>query len=452
MQRTASAIDIKPGITSGVKGRILAIFSVASALWLMLWLSINTGPWVLKEEPNNTIEWLNYLRTIFPYLILFVAAFKLWGGRSAAKLPVNTMQWLIYGLLGTFACILSPDPFEAVYWAVAYLSAFGVMKLYLKDKDPLSRALQLNYLTWIITVIFLSILVFVARDTLFVSSDTGLTGYGIEGRLKTVAEMPMSRSSGMARFAAIPGVIAFVLFWRAPKWQRVGWGVLFFYSAALIYLMQSRGAIFAFAFSLAFIMLFLGKRTRILGVILMAVFGASLFADVFPKEVVDRVYEHLERNESREELLSLTGRTRAWDEAMDVVQGSPTMAVIGWGFQADRMLIKEHVHNTYLYALLTSGIIGAAAFALGLLMTWRMFFRTLRSGLADRLGQRVQLILCGGILMFFTVRSIPEVSGPLFGVDYMVMLPAITYIGILDRQRKGEAKEKRKMKKVKIRW
>jgi O-antigen ligase len=171
-----------------------------------------------------------------------------------------------------------------------------------------------------------------SHDTLFVGSDTGLTGYGIEGRLQTVAEMPMSRSSGMARFAAVPGIIAFVLFWRGPRWQRIGWGVLFFYSAALIYLMQSRGAIFAFAFSLAFIMLFLRTRTRVLGIVLMVVFSMGLFADVIPNEVVGRVYEHLGRHQSREELWSLTGRTRAWDAGIEVSMGSP---VIGWGFQTD---------------------------------------------------------------------------------------------------------------------
>ncbi len=437
--------------TSAREGLSLRSYvSIPAALWLMLWLGINTGPWVLADKPENTIEWLNYLRTLFPHLVLVITAFGLLSRHGSEKLPSNVRQWLIYGVIGAFACTLSPDPFDAAYWAVAYLAAFGVLKAYLKGKDPLDSAMQLNYVTWVVTVVFLSILVFVARDVLFVSSDTGLTGYGIEGRLQAVAEMPMSRSSGMARFAAIPGVIAFVLFWRAPKWQRVGWGVLFFYSAALIYLMQSRGAIFAFAFSLAFIMLFLGKRTMVLGAVLMVVFSAGLFADIFPKDIVDSVYEHIGRNESREEFLSLTGRTRAWNEALEVIEESPTTAILGSGFQADRMLIKEHVHNTYLYALLTSGIIGAAAFVLGLIITWRMFFRTLRSGFADRLGQRVQLIICGGILMFFTVRSVPEVSGPLFGVDYMVMLPVIAYIGILDRKRQGETGEKKNS--IKIRW
>jgi hypothetical protein len=106
----------------------------------MLWLSINTGPWVLEKEPENTVEWLNYLRTFFPTLVLIVTALKLFGTRGSAKLPPNARLWLIYGLVGTFACLVSPDPFNAAFWAAAYLSVFGAMKLYLKEEDLLVLA------------------------------------------------------------------------------------------------------------------------------------------------------------------------------------------------------------------------------------------------------------------------------------------------------------------------
>jgi len=55
---------------------------------------------------------------------------------------------------------------------------------------------------------------------------------------------------------------------------------------------------------------------------------------------------------------------------------------------------------------------------------------------ADQLGQRVFLIQAGGVLAFFTVRSIPEVCGAMFGVDLMVMLPVLAYLGLLGQQEK----------------
>ncbi|MGC2064305.1 MAG: O-antigen ligase family protein [Thermodesulfovibrionales bacterium] len=431
------------------KVRLKSFVYFPAIFWIMLWLSINTGPWVLRSEPEDITEWMHWARTLFQPLILLSSMFFLMLRHDRVKLPGNARLWLHYGLIGLLASLLSPEPLDAAYWAIAYLSAFTAMMLYLREGELLKTALQLNYLTWVITLVFLSILVFVARDSLFIGSDAGLTGYGIEARMPTVVQMPMSRSSGMARFAAVPGIISFVLFWRAPKWQRIGWGGLFFYSAALIYLMQSRGAIFGLAFSLAFVMILLGKRTRVIGMILMVIFGAGLFADIFPKEIVDQVSEHLGRHQNREEIMSLTGRTRAWEQGMKVFWDSP---IIGWGFQADRMLIKEHVHNTYLYALLTSGLVGGTLFLLGLVWTWGMFYRVLRSDTAERLNQKVPFIICGGILAFFTVRSIPEVSGSLFGVDFLIMLPAVAYIGILDAQRGDGPAHVTIWNRVKIRW
>jgi len=41
------------------------------------------------------------------------------------------------------------------------------------------------------------------------------------------------------------------------------------------------------------------------------------------------------------------------------------------------------------------------------------------------------LIQVGGVLAFFTLRSIPEVCGSNYAVDYLVMLPAVLYVHVL---------------------
>ncbi len=110
--------------------------------------------------------------------------------------------------------------------------------------------------------------------------------------------------------------------------------------------------------------------------------------------------------------------------------------IIGRGPQADRYYIKEHVHNTYLYALLQSGVLGTAAFVGGLVWAWALFFQAILKKTAAQVGQHNMLLQTGGILAFFTVRSIPEVCGAMFGVDLMVMLPAMAYLSILNN--KGE--------------
>ncbi len=421
--------------------------SIPAILWLMLWFSINTGPWVLEEEPDTLVQWLHYVRTFFPLLVVVAAVFFMGMQRERTTMPQPVRLWTSYGAVGLAACLLSPEPLQAAYWAVTYLAVPAALKTYINGKDALERAIYLNYFSWLVTTVFLLILVFFARDALFVRTDVGLTGYGIEGRMEQVEGMPMSRSSGMSRFAAVPGIISFVLLWQSRGWRRLVWAAVFISSASLIYLMQSRGALFGFFFSLSFVMLFLGGRSRRIGIFFMFLSGLLIVADFIPNETIQDITSFIMRGQDIDEFKTLTGRTRAWDKGIAVFRESP---LIGWGFQADRLLTGEHVHNTYLYAMLTGGIVGATAFAAGMGLTWLLFLKIYRSGLVEELGQKTQFILSGGILAFFTVRSITEVCGSLFAVDYMIMAPVIAYIGLLDRY-PGQGRTKKRIR-IKIRW
>ena len=178
-------------------------------------------------------------------------------------------------------------------------------------------------------------------------------------------------------------------------------------------------------------MLFLGRRTRIIGAILLILFLFILYTDFIPEETIGNVLTYILRGQDIDELPAMSGRNVTWTLGWEEVKESP---VLGWGFQSDRFLLGgQHVHNAYLYALMTAGFVGGTAFAGGLIWAWVMFLRILRRRTADRLGQKVFLIQVGGILAFFTVRSIPEVSGAMFGIDLMLMVPVMAYLGLLNR-------------------
>lgn len=414
------------------------LFSLPVLLWIMLWFSIDTGPWVFTRTPTTFLGWLHYLRAAFPFVVLLVAGIlSSLRQETDVKIIYGPMKlWLVYGLISLIACMISsPRPFNAAYWGIAYLSVFTATRSFLQGPDPLGKAITLNYLSWIITALFLAILVFVARDALFVDNRSGMTGYGVVNRVGTVADMAMSRSSGMARFAAVPAVASFVFIWQGRGIFRLFCGAIFLFSGALVYLMQSRGAIFGLAFALFFIMLFMGVKSRRLGALFLILLGLVLYTGIIPERRVEQVSEHIMRGQDEEQFRSLTGRTRAWEKGWKQALKSP---VWGWGPQADRYLIKEHVHNTYMYALMSSGFAGAAAFAGGLIWAWVLFLRAIIRGFADRFDQRFFLIQAGGILAFFTVRSIPEVCGAMFGVDLMVMLPVLAYLVVLDQQGREE--------------
>ena len=412
----------------GTRGTVQA-FLVPGMLWLALWFSINTGPWILSESPQGIMGWLHWIRTTFPFFVIVVALVIALSRRVPGgwAYPSPVKLWLAYGLVGLLAGVGSPSPVNAGYWAIVYLAGFTVIALVASSPDPLAAGVTLNKLTWIITTAFILTLVILARDTLVEGSGWQMSGYSQIGKTQEVVGMAMSRSSGMARFAAVPGIVAFTLLWEAKGLRRLLWAAPFVGSAFLIYIMQSRGAIVGFAGSLVFVAWFLSRRTRVIGIIAIAILVFALAINAIPEEIIS----HLTRGQSAEEMQSMTGRTQYWADGWVEIMKSP---IWGWGFQADRMLIGGHVHNTYMYALMTAGFAGAGLFVAGLVWTWWLMFRAMKSRVAEALGQKRFLIQAGGILAFFTIRSIPEVCGANFAVDLLVMLPILAYVSILCRR------------------
>jgi O-antigen ligase len=413
--------------------------SFSAGLWLMLWFGINTGPWVFLEPHTDLLSWVHVGRATLPLLVLFLCGLVATARRATrfGPWPVPLKYWLAYGTIALAAGFtwpasdVRPNVVDPAYWACAYVAVIAAAWCYIRDGDSLANAVRLNHLSWIITCVFLLGLVFAARAYLFAGGGLETTRFDVVDRIGTVAEMPMSRSTGVARFAAVPAVVCFVLMWRAQGLKKVIWGGIVLISGVMVYLMQSRSAIAGLGVALAFALLFLSPRARVAGILLLVVFGLAMLLDVIPQNVV----AHLTHKYTAAQRMGLfTGRTRAWEHAWEQIVRSPLW---GWGMQADRILIREHVHNTYLYALLSSGFAGGVFFVMGLVVAWRQFIRIAACGVAERMGQQTTLIQVGAILAFFSARGLAEVSGAMFGIDYVLMLPAIAYLGVLAQRMPG---------------
>jgi len=405
----------------------------ATVLWLMLWAGINTGPWALRHTPTTAVQLIGYVRAAFPLGVLLVAFAR---GQTPLRggLPGPSKLWFSYGVVGFGAAILSPAPIDAMYWGANYLAVFVALAAYLRGGAPLRRAIELNWITWVATTGILAILCIVARDTLQEATQGSMSSCG---KLGSIGGMPMVRSSGMARFAAVPGVLAYVMLWRdRAVWRRVFWAVLLAGACLLLYVMQSRGASFSLAFALVAVTYVLGARARLVGAAALVMGALAIGVELVPQETVDRVATHITRGESVEDMRDMTGRTRDWALSRPYIAESP---LVGYGFQADRFLgFTEggHIHNTYFYVTLTAGLVGLALFVAGLGWAWIAAWQALKRKIPARLGQEAVFAQTVGILAFFTLRSIPEVSGGMFGVDLMVMVPAMAYLAILARDRK----------------
>lgn len=408
----------------------------ASVFWLMLWAGISTGPWVFRRSPEGLKEWMNFTRTAFPLVVFAVAPLIVASRRSTVRLPGPLKLWVFYGLVGLVASFLSPRPLEAAYWGVCYLAPFAALLAYLRGGRALERSIELNYLTWLVTTGILVLLCIFARDVLSDAVQSGrMSAYGVAAQVGSVGGVGMPLATGMARFAAVPAILAYVMLWCDRRWwRRPLWGALFAGACLLLYMLQSRGATFSLAFALVVATYLRGMRTRLVGVVVVLLGVAAVATEFVPQQEVDNVYLHITRGQHASQLTTMEGRTQSWARGWKEIVKSP---LLGFGFQSDRFLQLGHIHDTYLYVLLTAGFLGLVPFVAGLAWAWLAAFGAYRRRLPARIGQEAMFAQAVGILAFFTARSIPEVCGALFMVDLIVMIPTMAYLAILSNHSKS---------------
>ncbi len=427
-----------------LKSVLSPYISVPVFMWLALWAAINTGHWNLSGFAAGGMETINALRAMAPMTVLLLGSLMLLTARKkrTARLTLPELLFWFYGL-AMLGATYQVDPwFNTAYWGFSFLAVLVVVRLFVIHGDkPLEQLLRLNILSWITAAAVLVLLLFTARDMLFEAE----TGYGIANRAGDVAGGAMSRSTGMARFAAIPAVLAFVMFWRIHSLR--SWaiaGTVFAASVSLVWFMQSRGALFSLAGTLVFIMLFMGKLPRIIAVVLFVLaLGGGI--DLIPEETQQYVVEHSTRGTGVEGFKSMSGRDRIWRNAWEAIKEQP---LLGYGPQADRRIILENAQSGPLYAWLSGGILGLIGYVGGMLVTWWLFFR-IYTGKYD-IPQRHwdMLIMCAGILAFFTLRSYPENTAALFSVDLLVQLPAMVYIAMLYRYLEVAKRNQRRREEI----
>ena len=134
-------------------------------------------------------------------------------------------------------------------------------------------------------------------------------------------------------------------------------------------------------------------------------------------------------------LLDLSGRGGTWAMALEEIGKSP---FLGWGFNADRILLNsEQMHNSYLHALIQTGIIGAVCFFAAFAGLWLVILKSRLLGTIRRHRGADRIVLMESILImgFMTSRGFFESTAAFFGVDQLLVIPAMAYIAIAASER-----------------
>ena len=130
------------------------------------------------------------------------------------------------------------------------------------------------------------------------------------------------------------------------------------------------------------------------------------------------------------EFFQFSGRREVWVKGWDLFLGSP---LIGYGFHADRLILGTHMHNSFMHALVQTGLLGTIPFVGAILFAWLLLVRAIRKLSQLPVAHKQMVIQTAGVLAFLSIRSIPESTGAFFGVDWFILAPLLIYLQLVNR-------------------
>jgi O-antigen ligase len=400
--------------------RLWHVPKFALLLWVCLWCNLNSGWWDFVT-PGGFSEWIDLLRATLPFGVLPAGVFLLLRRRKL-HLPTYapSRYLLVYGIFAAFAAVFSPKMSWSAYWSCCFLATIVAAWTFVDNADALESARLLLMFTWIATFLVATIIGYRARGTVFTEAGSA---YNILVELNG-----QSRSSGVARWAAVPGLVCLIRTYYTRRRVLIstylaGAAISFF----IVYRMESRGAIFGVITALAFALLVSTKMRRYALPFALIAIVMILILET-PSAVSTRVGNYIQRGQNRAEFLTMTGRTHTYALAISAFEDAP---ILGRGQWADRLVIFEHVHNSFLQALLNAGIMGGIPYFATWITGWMLFYKLHKRNARLLPEDRIHLMECGTVMMFFTVRAIPETTTASFSVDMLVMVAVYVYLEIL---------------------
>lgn len=338
----------------------------------------------------------------------------------------NPVLWLLcYGTAALFASIFSPGFTGAFYFGMAYMMNLLIPLAFFTYKRRLPQRPEVVLLsaTWLILISYDIVIYIFMRDQLAI-------GYGVTNVIQEV-----TRSSGLARFFGVAGLLCFARFWQGRT--RLRWSLIIplVFCAWVVWSMQSRGGMFGFVAGMVLIFFFSRASWRAYVVTVLAL--VTLFSSGQSDMLMGKVSDQVVRGQTQEQFMSMTGRTRSFKSGWEVFKEHP---IIGQGNWADRYTIGEHVHNSYLQSLLNAGIIGFVPYMMSWIMGWWLFYKLYRWRNRMYPVDRQLLMEAGAVMAFFTIRSIPETTTASFSVDSMLMVPVYLYLFVVYQRLRGIVK------------
>ncbi|MBE3111940.1 MAG: O-antigen ligase family protein [Acidobacteria bacterium] len=382
-------------------------------LWFMAWGGVFTGIYNLTPLPSihDPLAFFQGARALLPVMAVYFCLLWALAAKARFRFGLTSLGFLCYyGTLGLLASVFySPDKVTAIYWGSAYLAPLLAAWFITERPDPLPILRTILRLNGAIIILLM----------LAVLPEAYRFGFGRATRFE-IYMLPFGlgevRANGVGRYALIVLIIAFANLATSSGKKRLLWLSLTIPALFILMQTQSRSALLGLAVVSMLFVLIRGINLRFL--VAGPVAAYAIWVSGFTWRAKGEFSS----------LVFLTGRDSTWQKGLTQIGHSP---FFGWGFHADRLLLdSEHMHNSYLHAGIQAGLIGTLLFAAAVAVLWAFLWK---SGVIRRIraveGPDQALLMQSVLILgFLSARSFFESTAAFYGVDLLLLVPAVCFI------------------------
>jgi O-antigen ligase len=404
---------------------------LTSVFAVLVWSGYNSEIDYVRNPqfPTDFFNLVHGVRAFFPMIAAVIAAGMLARRRSLPKwLGFSPLSLLIlYSGLGlTSSIFVSPSPIDAVYWAFQYVSVIIVIMAVASTADPeahLARFISVNWACC--AIICMGLLAGIpllggGAATPSAGSPLGVEAYG---EVRDVAGMAGPRNTGFGRFAGIVLVVALakMLHHRHDRKDNKAlfmWTLLLLGAGLALFLAQARTSWVSGGVAVIVVLARAPNRWRV-PILMLTLISLPL---VLLTGLGHGFALYLTREQAFDP--TLTGRSTTWADGWQALQHSPW---VGLGFWGDRYFLHgQNIHNAFLDALVQGGVLGFVPVLVAIVWVWIGLLRFYATKSGTETSSLPGEIL--GVMTFFAVYSITEVTFSFYSVGWMAMAPLFAHV------------------------
>jgi O-antigen ligase len=413
---TAAALALAPLTALALAAIARAVSRVplgvrlVGAAWLLLLAS--TFVWRLRTTAQLNAAPLDDAATVRIALVALggtLAVMALATSRRPLHLPFAIVALAVYVGISVAAALASPSPFiaQALYrsleLAVGLIAVAAAAAVVGRQAGSRMLGVLVAAIGVIVGVVWVEALLIPSRGWLEIGGPLPLT---LQGTLPRFESNAVGMLGGLLAVWGLGTLVGH----RGSSWFP---RVALIGGLATLAASQYRTGVVGFLVAAALI-LWLRRRFLLTAAVALAIVGTSLLG--LGGEIGSRGQEAFSKGQSADVTRTLNSRTIYWTAARPLIEERP---LLGWGLnvgsrQALGSIGNEGastVLNSWVEALVGTGVLGAAALVLAFLSTLREAWRN-RS---ERWG-----LVVTGMLVFLLVRSLTSTTFELFGIGFLV--------------------------------